>query len=104
MQCDRNRVRQLLLTTSSALALIAGLNAGAQAAICTPIVVPAANAASIDCIMVSGTGNYTNSGSIRNAILGGGTATAAIFVVTTLSGTIQNTGTIVATIPGATGI
>ena len=37
MQCDRIRVRRLLLTTSSALALIAGLNAGAEAA-CTPIV------------------------------------------------------------------
>src|SRR5437763_1892003 len=101
-QCDRSRVRRLLLTTSSVLALIAGVNAGAQAA-CTAVVVPASNAASIDCIVISGTGDYANSGSISNAF-SGGTSTAAIQVVTTLSGAIQNTGTIHADIPGTTGI
>jgi len=76
----KRNIRHLLLTTS-ALALIAGINAGAEAA-CTPEVAPFNNTTTIDCIVVSGTGNIVNTapGTITNAISGGGTSTAAIQV------------------------
>src|SRR5437762_2653780 len=98
MQRNRLRIRQLLMTTASATAMIVGLNSGAAAAGCTAVVVPASNSTVIDCIVISGTGNFTNTlpGTISNTTTGGAaSSTHAVAVTGTLSGQIQNNGTII---------
>src|SRR5579883_2866642 len=107
MKLNQRRLRYLL-TTASAAAMIVGLTAEANAA-CS--VVPAgglSNSTTIDCIDVTSTvtGNIVNvpPGTIRNQFGATPTYTThAILVVSTLSGSIQNTGTILANAPGATG-
>lgn len=111
MHYGRMRARRLLLTTSSALALIASLNSGAEAASCASITVPATDA-SADCIVISGPGNDGNFGSTNNAISSdltiitsgitnsgtilGGVTNVGIIVgpVSTFTGGVTNTGTI----------
>src|SRR5947208_1246730 len=98
MQRNRLRIRQLLMTTASATAMIVGLNSGAAAAGCTAVVVPASNSTVIDCIEISGTGNFTNTlpGTISNTTTGGAaSSTHAVAVTGTLTGQIQNNGTII---------
>src|SRR5262249_59904690 len=105
MRRTRLRIRHLLMTTASATALIVALNSGAQAAAPCNIVptgpAPAANVGVLDCITVTGTpvtGNLTNTlpGTITNTTTGHAhSSTHAIALTGTLSGQIQNTGTII---------
>src|SRR5262249_5897827 len=102
MQRNRLRIRHLLMTTASATAMIVGLNSGAEAAGCIPVVAPASNSGPSPCVVLSGTGNVANNigGTISNTTTAGlASTTHAVAVTGVLSGQIQNNGTIISRYP-----